>query len=147
MISLECFDVNIGMNGMFCLFTQNDVICLPLKLSRSLANIGQIVICNRVTTAVQLINPQSLQGDLASHTHTHTYTHTHTLTQTHAHTHTHTHTHILGADLSSSAYSRTPFLSLCHYRQLTEFYILHIEPLEKRPMGASVTNLSDKVAE
>ena len=38
-------------------------MCLPLKLAKSLGNIDQIVICNRVTTAIQLINPQTLQGE------------------------------------------------------------------------------------
>ena len=38
-------------------------MCLPLKLAKSLGNIDQIVICNRVTTAIQLINPRTLQGE------------------------------------------------------------------------------------
>ncbi|XP_031572749.1 60S ribosomal export protein NMD3-like [Actinia tenebrosa] len=38
-----------------------EVVCLPLKLARSLGNIGQMVICNKVTTSLQLIDPATLQ--------------------------------------------------------------------------------------
>ncbi len=90
---------------------QNDVVCLPLKLSRSLGNIGQIVICNRVTTAVQLINPQTLQSKIIT-----VYSILSIFVSP-------------GADVSSTVYWRTPFLPLCHYRQLQEFYVLHMEEL------------------
>ncbi|XP_048589941.1 60S ribosomal export protein NMD3 [Nematostella vectensis] len=40
---------------------REEVICLPLKLARSLGNIGQLVICNRVTTSLQFIDPSTLK--------------------------------------------------------------------------------------
>lgn len=40
---------------------KNDVVCLPLSLARSLGNIGQICICNRVTNTIYLIDPSTLQ--------------------------------------------------------------------------------------
>lgn len=43
---------------------QNDIVCLPLKLARSLGNIAQIVLCTRVTTALHLLDPSTLKGDL-----------------------------------------------------------------------------------
>ncbi|CAI8017279.1 60S ribosomal export protein NMD3 [Geodia barretti] len=49
------------------------------------------------------------------------------------------------AELSSSVYWRTPFSSLCNHRQLTEFYVLHIE--KATPPGShgnSSANHSDK---
>ena len=42
---------------------QNDIVCLPLKLARSLGNIAQIVLCTRVTTALQLLDPSTLKGN------------------------------------------------------------------------------------
>ncbi len=46
------------------------------------------------------------------------------------------------ADVSNTVYWRTPFSPLCDYKQLHEFYVLHIEPLESKTGGAS---RSDKV--
>lgn len=40
---------------------QEEVVCLPLKVSRSLGNISQNVICNRVSTNLQFIDPATLQ--------------------------------------------------------------------------------------
>ena len=51
------------------------------------------------------------------------------------------------ADVSSDVFWRTPFSSLCDHRQLTEFYILHIEPTQPADQSAkaSAANLSEKV--
>ncbi|XP_058954228.2 60S ribosomal export protein NMD3-like [Pocillopora verrucosa] len=40
---------------------REEVVCLPLKVSRSLGNISQNVICNRVSTNLQFIDPATLQ--------------------------------------------------------------------------------------
>jgi len=40
---------------------KDQVVCLPVKLAQSLGNIGQIAVCQRVTTAMHLIDPNSLQ--------------------------------------------------------------------------------------
>ncbi|KAL3094278.1 hypothetical protein niasHS_004034 [Heterodera schachtii] len=41
--------------------TKDALICLPRTLAQSFANIGQFVLCLRVTDVVSLINPQTLQ--------------------------------------------------------------------------------------
>ncbi|XP_067937287.1 60S ribosomal export protein NMD3-like [Watersipora subatra] len=40
---------------------KDDIICLSPKLSAAYGNIGQLVICSRVTTAIHLLNPSTLQ--------------------------------------------------------------------------------------
>ncbi|XP_028405919.1 60S ribosomal export protein NMD3-like [Dendronephthya gigantea] len=40
---------------------KDDVVCLPLKLARSLGNIGQLVICSRVTTGLKVLDPTTLK--------------------------------------------------------------------------------------
>ncbi|GBN49555.1 60S ribosomal export protein NMD3 [Araneus ventricosus] len=46
---------------------KHDVVCLPLSLSRTLGNIGQICVCNRVTNSIYLIDPRTLQtADISS---------------------------------------------------------------------------------
>lgn len=40
---------------------KDQVVCLPSKLAQQLGNIGQICVCQRVTTAIHLIDPNSLQ--------------------------------------------------------------------------------------
>lgn len=40
---------------------KNDVVCLPLKLARSLGNISQVVLCTRVTTSLHVMDPATLQ--------------------------------------------------------------------------------------
>eukprot|EP00794_Sanderia_malayensis_P017668 gene17668-19430_t len=40
---------------------KDDIVCIPLKLSRSLGNIGQILICYKVTSSLHFINPSTLQ--------------------------------------------------------------------------------------
>nr|XP_054754715.1 60S ribosomal export protein NMD3-like [Lytechinus pictus] len=40
---------------------KDNVVCLPKKLAASLGNIGQICVCNRVCSTVQLIDPNTLQ--------------------------------------------------------------------------------------
>ena len=42
---------------------QNEVVCLPLPLARSLGHMSQVVICTRVTTSLHLTDPQTVQGD------------------------------------------------------------------------------------
>ena len=41
---------------------KDDVVCLPPKLAQQSGNMGQICICQRVTSSIQLIDPNSLQG-------------------------------------------------------------------------------------
>ncbi|XP_046864898.1 60S ribosomal export protein NMD3-like [Xenia sp. Carnegie-2017] len=40
---------------------KDDVVCLPIKLARSLGTIGQLVICTRVTTAIRVLDPTTLK--------------------------------------------------------------------------------------
>jgi len=40
---------------------KDDIVCLPLKLAKSLGNIGQILICYKVTNSLHFINPTTLQ--------------------------------------------------------------------------------------
>lgn len=42
---------------------QDDVLCLPAKISALYGNIGQFVVCLRVTTSIHLINPATLQSE------------------------------------------------------------------------------------
>ena len=49
------------------------------------------------------------------------------------------------ADIPSSVDWRSPFKSLCNHRQLTEFYVLHIEKATPTDTPTSTTNLSEKV--
>jgi len=89
---------------------REEVICLPLKVSRSLGNISQIVMCTRVNTNLQLMDPATLRI----------------------------------ADITASNYWRLPFKSLGTYKQLTEFMVLQIEPVESQKPSASISNLSQK---
>lgn len=73
--------------------SKNDLVCLPLKLAQSLGGINQIVLCTRVTSFLQFVDPTTLEV----------------------------------AELSGNSYWKMPFNSLCDCRNLTEFYILHIE--------------------
>ena len=47
-------------DDMLC--TQDSLMCLPVKLSQSLGSINQLVLCHRITSAVQLIDPQTTQS-------------------------------------------------------------------------------------
>ena len=49
------------------------------------------------------------------------------------------------AEVASSVFWRTPFSSLCNYRQLTEFYVLHVETATPTNHQGSSSNLSEKV--
>jgi len=49
------------------------------------------------------------------------------------------------ADITASNYWRLPFKSLGTYKQLTEFMVLQIEPVESQKPSASISNLSQKV--
>ena len=49
------------------------------------------------------------------------------------------------AEISGDKFWRTPFSSLCSHRQLTEFYVLHTEPMKRDPLHSSISNLSEKV--
>ncbi|XP_065052415.1 60S ribosomal export protein NMD3-like [Rhopilema esculentum] len=40
---------------------KDDIVCLPMKLSKSLGNIGQILVCYKVTNSLHLINPATTQ--------------------------------------------------------------------------------------
>jgi len=52
---------------------------------------------------------------------------------------------ISAADITASNYWRLPFKSLGTYKQLTEFMVLQIEPVESQKPSASICNLSQKV--
>lgn len=52
---------------------------------------------------------------------------------------------ISAADITASNYWRLPFKSLGTYKQLTEFMVLQIEPVESQKPFASISNLSQKV--
>lgn len=51
------------------------------------------------------------------------------------------------ADVSSDVFWRTQFSSLCDHRQLTEFYVLHVEPTQPHGEQPAKANLSEKVSE
>ncbi|XP_071804642.1 60S ribosomal export protein NMD3-like [Asterias amurensis] len=40
---------------------KDEIVCLPKKVARSLGNIGQLVLCTRVTSGLQFIDPLTLQ--------------------------------------------------------------------------------------
>jgi nonsense-mediated mRNA decay protein 3 len=82
---------------------KDNIVCLSSKLSRQLGNFGPLAVCFRVTTGIQLIDPQTLKV----------------------------------MDISSSVFWRTPFSSLCSPRQLTEFFVLQIEPLFAKYGGST----------
>lgn len=42
---------------------QDNVVCLPPRLAQSLGNMGQVCVCVRVTSAIHLIDPRTLQGE------------------------------------------------------------------------------------
>lgn len=52
---------------------------------------------------------------------------------------------ILAADVTAPNFWRFPFKSLCTYKQLTEFMVLQIEPVESQNPKASSSNLSQRV--
>ena len=46
---------------------RDDVVCLPLKVARSMSNISQLVVCHRVGNQLYLIDPTTLSlGDISS---------------------------------------------------------------------------------
>ncbi|KAI6219496.1 60S ribosomal export protein NMD3 [Aphelenchoides fujianensis] len=44
-----------------CPITKDSLICLPKRLGQQFGNLGQMVLCLRVSSMIQLINPQTLQ--------------------------------------------------------------------------------------
>ena len=52
---------------------------------------------------------------------------------------------ISAADITAPNFWRFPFKSLCTYKQLTEFMVLQIEPVESQNPKASSSNLSQRV--
>ncbi|KAL9092642.1 MAG: hypothetical protein Q9159_000713 [Coniocarpon cinnabarinum] len=47
---------------------KDDLVALPLKLANQLANVAPLVLCHRIGTAVNLIDPQTLRtADLSTH--------------------------------------------------------------------------------
>ena len=44
-------------------YLQDSLMCLPLKVSQLLGNINQLVLCHRITSSVQLVDPQSTQSE------------------------------------------------------------------------------------
>lgn len=89
---------------------REEIVCLPLKVARSLGNVSQIVICKKISTNLQFIDPMTLQG----------------------------------AEITAANFWRFPFKSLCTYKQLTEFMVLQIEPVDgfAQTTRSSTTNLS-----
>ena len=47
-------------NSKFRIFRDN-VVCLPKKVAQALGNMSQIVICQRVSNVISLIDPNNLQ--------------------------------------------------------------------------------------
>jgi nonsense-mediated mRNA decay protein 3 len=46
---------------------KDDIVCLPIKVARSMSNISQIVVCHRVGNQVYLIDPTTLTlGDISA---------------------------------------------------------------------------------
>lgn len=45
------------------LLLQDSLMCLPVKMSQSLGNINQLVLCHRITSSVQLVDPQTTQSE------------------------------------------------------------------------------------
>ena len=43
------------------LLLQDDLICLPPKLAERLGNLGPLVLCTRVASAVTLLDPTTLR--------------------------------------------------------------------------------------
>jgi len=42
---------------------QDNVVCLSPRLAQSLGNMGQVCVCIRVTSAIHLIDPRTLQSE------------------------------------------------------------------------------------
>ncbi|KAJ1975633.1 ribosome-binding protein [Dimargaris xerosporica] len=74
---------------------REDLVCLPVKLARSLGNIHPLVLCHRVGNTVSILDPNTLDA----------------------------------AEIQSAAYWNSPFSPLMNSRELTEFYVLDVEPL------------------
>lgn len=54
--------------SMLLLFMQDNLICLPLRVAQSLGNINQLVLCHRISSSVQLVDPQTTQSELQTNT-------------------------------------------------------------------------------
>ena len=57
-----CYEGSFFSLSLAPLPLQNEVVCLPLSLARSLGHMSQVVICTRVTTSLHLTDPLTLQG-------------------------------------------------------------------------------------
>ncbi|CAG8574926.1 5459_t:CDS:2 [Acaulospora colombiana] len=75
---------------------KDDLVCLPIKMARSLGNISPLVICLRVGNSIHVIDPNTLAV----------------------------------SEISTTVYWRTPFNSLASSKNLVEYHILDVEPLE-----------------
>ena len=97
----------VVMKAYMCL--QDSLMCLPLKLSQSLGNISQLVLCHRITSLVHLVDPQTTQSeDLRVCQFIHHF--------------------YVAVELTSQVFWRMPFVSLCEQQQLVEFFVVQIEP-------------------
>ena len=74
---------------------KDDLVALPIKLAKQVGNILPLTICHRVGTAINLLDPTTLQT----------------------------------AEVPTSIYWRSPFVSLADVQELVEFVVLDIEPL------------------
>lgn len=93
--------------------TKDALICLPKHLAQQYSNIGQFVVCLRVTEVITLINPMTLQlhevNSLVLLYHNFNYT-----------------------SNFRTTYWKDPFEILTHPKSLSEFYVLDVEEIENK---------------
>jgi nonsense-mediated mRNA decay protein 3 len=77
---------------------KDDLVCLPPKAATSHGGIGPVVLCTRVTNALTLIDPKTLQV----------------------------------ATIEAPMYWRIPFRAMMSSKQLSEFIVLDIEPVDAK---------------
>eukprot|EP00204_Picochlorum_oklahomense_P001058 CAMPEP_0118800054 /NCGR_PEP_ID=MMETSP1161-20130426/2076_1 /TAXON_ID=249345 /ORGANISM="Picochlorum oklahomensis, Strain CCMP2329" /LENGTH=525 /DNA_ID=CAMNT_0006727833 /DNA_START=183 /DNA_END=1760 /DNA_ORIENTATION=- len=77
---------------------KDDLVCLPPKAATSHGGIGPVVLCTRVTNALTLIDPKTLQV----------------------------------ATIEAPMYWRIPFRPMMSSKQLSEFIVLDIEPVDAK---------------
>ncbi|KAG9306967.1 hypothetical protein G9A89_000881 [Geosiphon pyriformis] len=74
---------------------KDDLVCLPLKVARSLGNISPLVVCYRIGNSIHIMDPNTLAV----------------------------------GDIPTTVFWRIPFTSLATPKELTEYYVLDVEPL------------------
>jgi hypothetical protein len=103
---------------------QDDIVCLPLKVARSLGNINPIVLCVKVSNLLHFIDPLTLQSMLQI---TQYFSCIYfVLLNLHS-----LFTFVLEtvAELNSTLYWHNPFRALLNRKGLTEFYVIDVEPV------------------